>query len=97
MITEIINELVSIWGKSPHDINCGECVEFAQSVIEEMGGESEDLYNLCNLNFDPKWLTELPGHAWILYKGRHYDSESPNGVDDWRELSIFEKFKGIVI
>lgn len=60
-------------------------------VIEAMGGESGDLYELCTENFDPEWLTDLPTHVWVFYKGRHYDAETPKGVGDWRELPAFVK------
>ena len=93
MITEIIDDLVSIWGISPYDINCGECDEFAQTTIECLGGYSDNLYELVTGNFDPEMNTDLPGHMWIFYKGRHYDSESPYGVDDWRQLPIFTKYQ----
>jgi len=96
-ITDIIKNLVSTWGKTPYDINCGDCIEFTESIIEAMGGDSDDLYELCTSNFDPEWLTGLPLHSWIFYKGRHYDAETPEGVDDWRGLSIFAKFDGVVI
>ena len=97
MIAEIIDDLVSTWGISPYDINNGECSEFTHSVIEQMGGDSNELYELYTSNFDPDWITELPLHVWILYKGRHYDAEAPEGVDNWRELPIFTKFKDVVI
>ena len=25
-------------------------------------------------------------HAWIYYKGKHYDAETPNGVDNWKDI-----------
>ena len=39
-------------------------------------------------------------HGWPLWKktsyntkgGKHYDAETPDGVNDWRELPIFQKF-----
>jgi len=96
-ITDIIKNLVSTWGKTPYDINCGDCIEFTESIIETMGGECYDLYELCTSNFDPNWLTELPHHSWIFYNDRHYDAEAPEGVDHWRELLIFTKFDGAVI
>jgi hypothetical protein len=32
------------------------------------------------------------GHVWVEYKGKHYDSETPNGVDDWKNLPWMVKF-----
>jgi len=31
------------------------------------------------------------GHVWVKYKGKFYDAEAPNGVDDWRELPYIKK------
>jgi len=34
-----------------------------------------------------------PGeHEWIVYKGRHYDAEAPNGVDKWYDLPIIQRY-----
>ena len=35
--------------------------------------------------------SEIYGHDFLLYKGRYYDAESPEGVDDWRQLGPFQK------
>ena len=32
------------------------------------------------------------GHVWVEYKGKHYDSETPKGVDDWKELPWMIEF-----
>jgi hypothetical protein len=29
---------------------------------------------------------------WVCYNGRHYDAESPGGVDNWTELPIFKRY-----
>lgn len=34
---------------------------------------------------------ELPAHYWILYRGMHYDAETPNGVKHWIELPLFKR------
>lgn len=31
-------------------------------------------------------------HNWIYYNGKHYDAETPNGVDNWFELPIMINF-----
>lgn len=36
------------------------------------------------------WTTER--HAWVEVNGLHYDSESPNGVDDPEKLRCNEQF-----
>ncbi len=44
--------------------------------------EGVDLSNVPNLSH----------HAWVCYNGRHYDAESPEGVDNWTELPIFKRY-----
>ena len=34
---------------------------------------------------------ELPGHFWIEVEGRCYDAEAPEGVEDWKDLPIFQR------
>ena len=72
-----------------NQINNGSCGEFATTVIGVMG------WNL------PKHLrTDLdycgngvwPGHYFIEVDGLFYDSESPDGVANWKELAIFKRY-----
>ena len=32
---------------------------------------------------------DLPGHVWIFHKGKHYDAEVPDGVNNFFNLPIF--------
>lgn len=34
----------------------------------------------------------LPAHAWIYYKGKSYDSEAPEGVNNFFDLPIIANF-----
>lgn len=34
----------------------------------------------------------LPSHYWIYYKGKHYDCDVPDGVDDMFELPTIKNF-----
>ncbi len=85
--------MVLSWRADPTEINKGHCEEFAMTVIRKLGGCSDALYEMCTQNVDPKEQMDLPYHVWIFCNGRHYDSESPDGVDNWRELPIFTKFE----
>lgn len=77
---------------TPYDTNCGSCEEFAQDVIEHLGLEEGDEIAAC-------WHDEMPdctaeeawywSHKFILYQGKYYDSECPEGVTEWRELPCF--------
>lgn len=47
-----------------------------------------DLYNdSFDKNLDPE---KFNYHFWIYYKGKHYDSESPEGFLNFTDLSIFK-------
>jgi ribosomal protein S18 acetylase RimI-like enzyme len=32
------------------------------------------------------------GHVWVEFKGKFYDAETPDGVDDWKELPWMQEF-----
>jgi len=56
-------------------------VEWSKNMLEEYGYPNEDLMG-----------SEPPKHIWIYYKGKHYDVETPNGVDNPWDLPIFEEY-----
>ena len=83
---DCIRRIVSQMGKHPWDINCGECDEFSDKLLEALGPEAESF-----------WVTNLPdypydrddhdiSHVVTLWKGLYFDSEEPYGVSDWRYL-----------
>ena len=86
-IKNIILALIKEWNISPYDINNGQCEYFSMEVIKRMDGYSDCLTEVCTENFVE--FGELAGHCWILYKGKHYDAESPQGVKNWKQLPIF--------
>jgi hypothetical protein len=86
-ISEVIRQVIREWNVDPYEINNGSCESFAIEVIERMGGYSDDLTD----NASP--TEDFPGHYWVEYKGRAYDAECPEGVDDWQNLPIFCHFR----
>jgi hypothetical protein len=60
-------------------INNGCCAEFAKRLLEHIDGEYV-------------WRVEfgIP-HAFVLYKDRYYDSETPYGVSNWENLPIWKE------
>ncbi len=100
-ISDAIKSIVAIYedlhGLDDYKINCGNCEEFACDVIAVVTGgdgvtnESKELY--------ATWHDEQPdckeyekdewSHKFIYYRGRYYDSQSPEGEDNWRDLSCF--------
>lgn len=63
---------------SLHQINEGDCFDFAHEVkleLKEQDIEAEVLFG--------------PGHVWLAHEGRHYDAEHPGGVTDPTKLSYY--------
>ncbi len=57
-------------------------------------------FGVLNKNFKSKYgnapkkvkrKINLNSHVWIYYRGRHYDAETPKGVQNFLNLSIFKK------
>lgn len=46
------------------------------------------------LQFLKELAVDCPGHTWIAAKGKHYDSESPEGVDSFFDLMFFKRYLG---
>lgn len=43
-----------------------------------------------NKNYDLKKKGfDLPNHSWTFHKGKHYDADCAEGVDNWTELPLF--------
>jgi hypothetical protein len=83
-IEQIIRQTIAEFNMSPYDINNGLCEEFSQAILKKVP-EAEEVSVESYGKFD-----ELPGHIWILYKGRHYDAENPEGVNNFMDLKIFK-------
>jgi hypothetical protein len=88
-IPEIIKWTVKEYGGNAKAINDGYCEEFTTDIIERMGGETKNLYELRDGYFSDSG--DLPGHVWIYYNGKHYDSETPNGIKSWKSLPVFKR------
>lgn len=65
--------------QEPLEINEGDCFRWAYVAYLIYGGTL--------VSFENKWLA----HAFIKIDGKYYDSESPDGVNDWRELMFFKE------
>lgn len=97
-ISEIIRAVVKVYEKlydqDAATINCGNCEEFARDVICLMGGESGSLVDVWNDELDETVndsSNPKPTHCFIRYRGKYYDSETPEGVRDWQKLPIFQE------
>jgi hypothetical protein len=70
----------------PEEANCGDCENFAQDFQSDIPGA--ELYGAEEFDGPD---TEWAGHIW-LYDGKlHYDSESPEGVADWKDLKFYRR------
>lgn len=68
--------------------NSGDCENFAAEFLPLF--ESAEIIgtdNVVSWDYGP-WPG---GHCWIMSKGKHYDSEAPNGVTSWKELPFFKR------
>lgn len=69
------------------DINTGWCEEWAVQAIKVLNGGEED--DNCYM----AWVEEVDSgldhnHIVLVYHGRYYDSQHPDGVDNVRDLSL---------
>lgn len=71
-------------------VNDGWCDQFAELVVEKLGGETYDL-QITGTPDDLYFEQNYAGHVWIVYKDKNYDCECVDGVIDWKDLPIFKK------
>ena len=82
-VTRAVLSLTAAFGHTPYDINNGRCEEFAFALAEQLSG----CLVVCT-----DWEADAPGHFWVFVGSRHYDSEIPEGTEDWRELPIMKRY-----
>jgi hypothetical protein len=77
-------------------INCGYCEEFAGTIVKQI--EGAEAYWGDNFDADfwgvdiEDWVVDHAAyHCFIVYKGRYYDSEAPEGVDHPKDLPLYQK------
>mgnify|MGYP006289626547 CR=1 FL=1 len=79
----LLTKPVSPRVETPADINNHYCRYVAETVQDRLG----DQYDLQILEDGGRGFV----HTWIMYDGRHYDAERPEGVDDYHDLPFFER------
>lgn len=90
-ISEVIEELVSLYAKlykvDAYSINCGMCEDFANDVVSLVpGAVAEWGDGFCTSVDDPEIYAY---HCIVFYQNKFYDSEHPDGEDDFRLISAF--------
>lgn len=75
-------------GIPPIEINSGCCADFATVVWERLGKPSDEVLEFVD---DESLGAGRYTHTFLRFKGRYYDAEAPEGVDDWQDLPIFQR------
>lgn len=89
VVRELVNEFEAI-GETPQSINNGYCGSFSDQLMERL----VDLGELRAIPCDAGDLgvdVDEGAHIWTWLDGRHYDSEVPEGVEDWTLLPFFQR------
>jgi len=77
-----------------YHINNGLCDDFADIICEQIEGAealwgeafSEEFWDMPYEH----WIEEVAMcHCFIVFEGRYYDAEAPNGVDHPRDLPLY--------
>jgi len=91
-ITEAILALVrvyeNLYGVDAYNINCGMCEDFANDLVSlfpEAVAEWGD--GFTTEQDDPD---QYAYHCIVLYQNKFYDSQHPEGIEDFREISAFK-------
>jgi len=85
-ISVVIRDFIIREGIDPQATNDGNCEWFAKEIcklIPDANLVSDTILWSLKSNEDGF------DHAFVEYKGRFYDSETPDGVDDWALLPFF--------
>lgn len=78
-----IRQLIDSWEETPKEINTGLCADFASALWEQD--------RTLNITSDEDQDGLEYTHTFIEHQGRFYDAETPDGVDDWRQLPIYAR------
>lgn len=89
-VAKAIREVVQEIGEHPYDINNGNC-SIVVGLVTDRVEEAEERVTGHMYAHDPPYPSEYTGHCWIYYKGKHYDAEEPEGVENWKNLPIFNR------
>ena len=97
-LAKIIQKQVKEFGEIPLNINCGLCYDFSKCLIKKIRNhEKKKKYsyipkNVFSEEVIGKYLVTLD-HAWVVFKGKCYDAETPYGVKQWYNLPHFKSHK----
>lgn len=91
-ITEAIHALVAVYHDlyeiDAYEINCGMCEDFAHDIAKLFPGAIAEWGDGFTNNQDD--ANQYAYHCIVFYKNKFYDSQHPEGVEDFREISAFD-------
>jgi len=68
--------------------------EYWDDIIETKYGiwskKMLDIYGYPPVDLEK--VDDQSHHTWIFYNGKHYDAETPNGVEKWYDITMNKKF-----
>ena len=99
-LTKVIKNLRRTYRCSTENINKGFCDDFAVKVanhffdadtVETLFFRQLNGLSLVTYGDFSNYDDEFEPHTWIMYNGRHYDAETPNGVVSHLNLPIYKR------
>jgi hypothetical protein len=89
-LTRFIIGLIYIYCKTPKEINKGDCLNFAQDIL--LAFPTAEIH----IDGEPAIDKISFHHAYIMFEGKYYDSETSDGVEDWRELPFYSRADSVL-
>lgn len=74
---------------TPEEINRGRCEEFAEELVDTLVIAGHVRAFVVDSDDHTRFMDHW--HVWTYVDGKHYDSEAPDGVDDWADLPFFAR------
>lgn len=91
-VEQAAEEAMRAFWVSREELNNGWCFAVANRVCQLVKGAKIRQSREANVRLREKVCMSNPvGHYWVEYRGRHYDSDAPQGVEGWWELPIFRR------
>lgn len=89
-VSKIIRKEINRSGEpDAWSINNGWCWAFANKLAKILGPEAKVV------NSSEFKDGTFPGHSWVLYKGYHFDAESPFGEKEPKQMQYHRRLRAI--
>lgn len=88
-VPTVIGRELQKTGMSPRECNDGYCWFVADKVVQQLGrGRARE-----ESEYPSGYFGTNAQHTWVEVDGRHYDVETPRGVNDPRQLGYFRRMR----